>query len=146
MKYRKWIALAALPIAIGLLYGLDSWLDQIRQVAGETLRVGYLFSMLPVINLLYAAVVLGLFLATAQPTPRWVGAVYALTGAVVLAYPSLRFGTGLLFLPPSIRDLLPFNTVIFQPLRGLSLMGAFILAIGVWRVVRKKPALDDSSG
>jgi hypothetical protein len=92
-------------------------------------------------------VVLGLFLlAATQPIPRWIGAVYAIVGAVVLGYPTLLYTTGLSFLSPSIRYILPFKETLLQPLRGASLMGAFILAIGVWMLVRRSPAADDPSG
>ena len=138
MKARRWIALAALPAAMAVIYGLDRWLAQIVRVAGETFNFASLFWMTTVIDLLYAGVILGLFLLLAPPISRWVGAVYAITGAVVVGYPYL----GRVVLAPLLPVLRkpPFN---FQPFRGPSLMGAFILAIGVWLIVRRNPVVAE---
>lgn len=136
MKARRWMALAALPVVMAVIYGLDRWLAQIVRVAGETFNFESLFWMTTVIDLLYAGVILGLFLLVAPPLPRWVGVIYAIAGAVVVGYPYL----GRIVLAPLLPILRkpPFN---FQPFRGASLMGAFILAIGVWLLVRRNPAV-----
>jgi hypothetical protein len=145
VKYRKWIVLAALPVAIGLLYGLDLWLERARQVASSEFRFARLFLLIPVINVLYAAILFGLFWVAKQPPQRWIGVVYAITGVVVLTYPALRM-TVLANLPVAIRDVLPISNALLNPDRGLWLMGAFILVAGGWMTGRKEPVSDNSPG
>lgn len=135
MKRLNLIALIALPVAIGATYGLDRWQNAIRESANETLDVLSILRTTPAVNLLYAVALLALFWLITRGPDRWVGAVYLVVGLVMLFYPLLRLST-LANLTPSIKNLLPFSPDLFNPVRGVSLAGAFITASGLWGLIR----------
>jgi hypothetical protein len=138
MKRLDAVALVALPVAVDILLGLDAWLEDVQRTVSETFQYARLFWTSPLVNVLYAVVLVGMFWLVHETRNRWIGAVYLAAGIGLLAYPSLRM---LVFsgLPLAIRDLLPVGSALLDPARGTSLSGAFVAATGASVLLRELP-------
>jgi hypothetical protein len=138
MKRLDVLALVALPVAVDILLSLDALLEDVLRTVGETFQYARLFWTSPLVNVLYAVVLVGMFWLVHETRTRWIGAVYLVAGIGLLAYPSLRM---FVFsgLPLAIRDLLPFGTALLDPARGASLSGAFVAATGASALLRGLP-------
>jgi hypothetical protein len=61
MKRLDALALVALPVAVGFLHRLDAWLVEVQRTVGQTFEFARLFWTSPLVNVLYAAVLVGMF-------------------------------------------------------------------------------------
>lgn len=135
MKHNKWIALGALPIGLGFLYSLDLLLERIQQVESDFIFLRLL--LIPIINVLYVAVVFSLLWLVTQSSSRWVRNFYLFAGIALLFYPALRM-TILSYAPVSVRTFLPYSATLFDAERGLLLSGAFVVGIAILATIQSK--------
>ena len=137
MKHNKWIALVALPVGLGLLYGLDLLLEHILQAEGDFRFLRFRLLLIPAVDLLYVAVIFAMLWLVTQTYSRWVRIIYLLIGIVLLVYPGLRMTV--LSYVPSVQTFLPYSSdTLFAAERGLLLSGAFIIGIAVLATIQSR--------
>lgn len=128
MKRTKIAALVLLPISILAAYASEAWLSSLLSIGGETFDYTSATLLTPVIDLSFAALMLGIFWIVRQARDWRISALYLCVGLLLILYPISRwFGWGLTRSIPLELDRV---AVSFQ--HGFWLLGAFIAVAGVW--------------
>lgn len=128
MKRTRIAALVLLPISILAVYASEAWLSSLLSVGGETFDYTSVTLLTPVVNLFFAALMLGIFWIVTQARDWRISVLYLCAGLLLILYPISRwFGWQLTRSIP-----LEFDRVVVSFQRGFWLLGAFITVAGVW--------------
>jgi hypothetical protein len=92
MKQLKILSLIALPTATLIAFGLDKWLANLLIVADRTFSYRMAALLLPIINLLYAILVMGLFWVMSRVKDWRIGMLYLCTGLFLILLVLFRLG------------------------------------------------------
>jgi heme/copper-type cytochrome/quinol oxidase subunit 4 len=129
MKQLKILSLIALPTATLIAFGLDKCLANLLLVADRAFSYRMAALLLPIINLLYAILVMGLFWIMSRVKDWRIGMLYLCTGLFLILLVLFRL-IGVKFALS-----LPLDPVMTYPQRGFWIWGALLAATGLWGIL-----------